>query len=76
MSVRKCAHLSLSHGHETCLGCGAKLGTCPHKPCSKLVPLDVDGYIGYHDFPAPCRAVCPGSKHSSVEDVARALPGR
>ncbi len=70
----KCRHER--HADEVCLDCGDKLGTCPHLPCSKMVTLDADGYIAYHDFPEPCRAICPGAKHSSVEAVARALPGR
>jgi hypothetical protein len=65
----KCRHPR--HADEVCLDCGVKVGTCPHAPCSKTVALDADGYISYHDFPEPCRAVCPGAKYSSVEAVAR-----
>jgi hypothetical protein len=57
---------------KTCSGCSKPLGTCPH--CKELQALDAEGYIGYHDFPKPCRAVCPGAKYSSVEDVERVRP--
>jgi hypothetical protein len=55
---------------KTCAECGKQLGTCPH--CKELQALDAEGYISYHDFPKPCRAVCPGAKYSSVEDVEHA----
>ena len=66
----KCRHER--HANEVCLDCSVKVGTCPHTPCSRIVELDADGYIAYHDFPVPCRAVCRGAKYSSVEDTARA----
>lgn len=70
----KCRHER--HADEICLDCGVKVGTCPNPPCSKIVALNADGYIAYHDFPEPCRAVCRGAKHSSVEAMARATPER
>lgn len=66
----KCCHLH--HVDGVCLDCGVEVGTCPNPPCGKTVALDADGLISYHDFPEPCRAICRGAKHSSVEDVARA----
>lgn len=72
--MKKCRHEHVAD--EICLDCKVKVGTCPNPPCSKTVALDADGYIAYHDFPEPCRAVCRGSKHSSVEDVARAASVR
>jgi len=36
---------------------------CPH--CGKLFTSRQckSGLTPYHDYPVPCRAVCPGSKH-------------
>ena len=34
-------------------------GICPH--CGEKVPLRDNGTIETHDFPKPCRSVCPGS---------------
>jgi hypothetical protein len=55
---------------KTCSSCGARLGTCPS--CKLIRALSPDGLIAYHDFPEPCRAVCKGSRYSSVEDVESA----
>lgn len=41
-------------------------------PCSRIAALDPDGKVGYHDFPEPCRSLCPGSKRPSVETLADA----
>jgi membrane protease subunit (stomatin/prohibitin family) len=34
-------------------------GICPH--CGDMVPLREEGTIKTHDFPKPCRSVCPGT---------------
>lgn len=44
------------------------LETCTH--CFESVPV-TNGLTDYHDFPKPCRAVCRGAKHLSIEGVGR-----
>lgn len=34
-------------------------GMCPH--CGEIITV-MNGLTTYHDYPKPCRAVCPGSK--------------
>lgn len=36
-------------------------GMCPH--CGEIVQIK-DTLTVYHDWPKPCRAVCPGSKQN------------
>jgi hypothetical protein len=37
---------------------------CPHEPCGEAFRESQikDGGTPYHDFPKPCRSVCPGAK--------------
>ena len=75
---KKCQHeffsvrvdACLGRKFKTCSGCGKPLGTCSH--CKELQALDAEGYVGYHDWPKPCRVICRGAKHSCVEDVEHA----
>ena len=47
-------------------------GMCPH--CGEDVGV-TDGLTDYHDYPIPCRSVCPGVKQNyrNAESDARLL---
>jgi len=41
---------------------------CSHEPCGAVFPPEQTNgaIVPYHDFPKPCRAVCPGSKQPGL----------
>lgn len=49
---------------------------CSHGPCSEAFKESQikDGNTPYHDFPKPCRQVCPGSKRLPLRTAPTAAP--